>query len=166
MRAEDLRNAARQAIEAAFPVAPLPSPNQMRNDHCPECRELAARFSVRPWPELTLADLSGNPSLSLLTATAFRYYLPAMMLRSMEGGRELDCVPRSLVSELSPPGGKPSEHGRERLAGFTVTQAHAILAFLRHYEASESEQLLDDKSGRRVVARAIKYWSGLAGELA
>ena len=166
MQAEDITNAARQAIEAAFPVAPLPTAEQIRNDHCPECRELAARFSVRPWPDLTLADLSGNPSPSLLSTPAFRYYLPAMMLRSMEGRRELDCLPRSLVSELSPAGGKPSEHRRDRLTGFTGSQVLAILAFLRHFEASESEELLDDKSGRRGIARAIKYWSGLAAESA
>ena len=164
MRAEDLGKAARQAIEAAFPVEPLPTSEQIRNDHCQECRELAARFSVRPWTELTVADLSGNPSPSLLTAAAFRYYLPAMMLRSIEGRRELDCLPRSLVSELSPAGGKPSEKGRDRLTGFTDGQVLAILAFLRHFEASESADLLDDKSGRRVIARAIKYWSGVAGE--
>ena len=166
MRAEDITNAARQAIEAAFPASPLPTAEQIRNDHCPECRELAARFSGRPWPELTLADLSGNPSPSLLTTAAFRYYLPAMMLRSMEGRRELDCLPRSLVSELSPAGGEPSENSRDRLTGFTGSQVLAILAFLRHVEASESEEVLGDKSGRRVTARAIKYWSGLAGESA
>ena len=164
-QAEDLRNAARRAIEAAFPIVPLPTAEQIRNDHCPECRELATRFSVRPWTELTLADLSGNPSPSLLTAAAFRYYLPAMMLRSMEGRRELDCLPRSLVSELSPAGGKPSEHGRDRLTGFTGSQVLAILAFLRHFEASESEELPDDESGRRVIARALKYWSDLAAAL-
>ncbi len=164
MRAEDLGKAARHAIEAAFPVAPLPTAEQVLNDHCPECRELAARLSVRPWTELTVADLSGNPSPSLLTAAAFRYYLPAMMLRSIESRRELDCLPMSLVSELSPAGGKPSEHGRERLTGFTDGQVLAILAFLRHFEASESEELRDDKSGRRLISRAIKYWSGVAGD--
>ena len=71
------------------------------------------------------------PSPSLLTTAAFRYYLPAMMLRSMEGRRELDGLPRSLVSELSPAGGKPSEHSRDRLTGFTGSQALAILAFFR-----------------------------------
>jgi hypothetical protein len=164
MHTEDLRLVAQQGIEAAFPIEPLPEEDQLRNDHCPECREIAARFSVRPWPDLTAADLLGNPSPSLLSATAFRYYLPAMMIRSMERGRELDCFPMSLVSELSPAGGKPSEHNRPKLTGFTQGQVSAVLAFLRHFEASVSEELLHDESGRRVVARAIKYWSGLAGE--
>ena len=164
MRAEDLRRAAQQAIEAAFPVEPLPAEDQLRNDHCPECREIAARFSVRAWPDLTAADLLGNPSPSLLTVASFRYYLPAMMIRSMERRRELDCFPGSLVSELSPTGGKPSEHARPKLTGFTHGQVLAILAFLRYFEASESENLLRDEGARRGVARAIKYWSGLAGE--
>jgi hypothetical protein len=163
MRTEDLRRAAQQAIEAAFPVEPLPAEDQLRNDHCPECREIAARFSVRAWPELTAADLLGNPSPSLLTPTAFRYYLPAMMSRSMESRRELDCFPASLVSGLSPAGGKPSEHSRPKLTGFTHGQALAIVAFLRHFEACESEDSLRNESARRVVARAIKFWSGLAG---
>lgn len=164
MRTEDLRHAAQQAIEAACPVEPLPAEDQIRNDHSPECREIATRFSVREWPGLTAADLLGNPSPSLLTPTAFRYYLPAMMVRSMERRRELDCFPRSLVSGLAPAGGKPSEHSRPELTGFTHGQVLAILAFLRYFEASESEDSLPNESARRVVARAIKYWSDLAGE--
>jgi hypothetical protein len=163
MGTEELREVARRAIEGAFPVEPLPAPEQVGSDHCPECRELAARFSVRPWPELGEAELKGNPSPSLLTAAAFRYYLPAMMLRSIEAPRELDSFPASLVSELSPAGGKPSEHARDRLSGFNRSQALAILAFLRHYEASEADDLLTT-GARRVVARAIKYWSGVTGE--
>ena len=162
MRNEDLMQAARRAIEAAFPVAPLPEADQIRNDHCPECREFAERISVRPWPELRQAHLAGNPSPSLLTAAAFRYYLPAMMLCSMESHRELDCFPAALVSELSPAGGKPSEHRRDKLTRFNVDQVRAIIAFLRHHEATEAEDLLTDASRRRVVTRAIKYWSSLA----
>lgn len=82
----------------------------------------------------------------------------------MERRRELDCFPGSLVSELSPTGGKPSEHARPMLTGFTHGQVLAILAFLRYFEASESENLLRDEGARRGVARAIRYWSGLAGE--
>ena len=160
MRTEDLRQMAEQAIEAAFPVEPLPAADQIRSEHCPECREIAARFSLRPWPELTAADLSGNPSPALLTPAAFRYYLPAMMIRSMERRRELDCFPMSLVGQLSPAGGKPSEHSRPNLTGFTPVQVFAILAFLRYFDAIESGESLENS--RRVVARAIKYWSGLA----
>jgi hypothetical protein len=163
MRTEDLRHAAQRAIEAAFPVEPLPAEDQIRNNHCPECREIATRFSVRAWPDLTAADLLGNPSPSLLTSTAFRDYLPAMMSRSMERRRELECFPASLVGGLSPAGGKPSAHGRPKLTGFTDGQMLASLAFLRHFEACESEDSPQNESARRAVARAIKYGSGLAG---
>jgi hypothetical protein len=108
MRTKDLRHAAVEAIEAAFPIEPVPEGNQVRNDHCPECREIATRFSVRPWPDLSATDRLGDPSPSLLTPTVFRYYLPAMLIRSMDSSQ--------------------------------------------------------NESARRVVARAIKYWSGLAGE--
>jgi hypothetical protein len=37
----------------------------------------------------------------------------------------------------------------------------AIVAFLRHAEAAEADE--STVASRRVVARAIKYWSGLAG---
>lgn len=40
-----LRTEAERAIRAAFPVGEAPSPAAMRNDHCPECQETAARFT-------------------------------------------------------------------------------------------------------------------------
>ncbi len=64
----------------------------MRNDHCSECQETVGRFMGKRWPEVSVSDLSGNPGPSLLTAPGFRYYLPVMMLRSVEARSELDCL--------------------------------------------------------------------------
>jgi hypothetical protein len=158
-----LRTTAIAAIEAAFPLDPVPEVDDVRNDHCPECAELAARFSGKRWDEIALADLARNPSASLLTPVAFRYYLPAMMLRSMEDPRALDTFPYSLVSELSPPGGKPSPDRLATYAGLTTDQATAIIAFLRHYELCQAEETPDDRAGRRVVTRALKCWGEVAG---
>src|SRR5688572_5049835 len=105
MSSEDLRKAAIAEIEAAFPVDPVPPVDAVTNDHCPECTEIAGRFFGKQWSQIMVSDLSGNPGPSLLTPAAFRYYLPAMMLRSMESPRELDCLPAALVGALSPPGG-------------------------------------------------------------
>jgi hypothetical protein len=117
-----LRHAAVGAIEGAFPVAPVPDAREVRNDHCPECREIAGRFVGKAWPAITLADLGPNLPASLLTTAAFRYYLPALMLLSMEARDQLDTLPSSLVGELSPAGGKPSEHDRDRLTATRPTR--------------------------------------------
>jgi hypothetical protein len=163
---ENARRAVVQAIEAAFPAVPSPRPEDVQSDHCPECTETAARFAGRTWPEIKASDLAGNPSPSLLTPRAFHYYLPALMLQCLKARRELDCLPMSLVSALSPAGGKPSAHVRAKLSGFTADQVGAILSFLRHFEATEMEEGLEDRSRRRVLARALRYWSALAGEAA
>jgi hypothetical protein len=168
-----LRVAAAQAIERAFPIEEPPDDNAMRNDHCVECQETVARFAGKPWSHVTVSDLGGNPGPSLLTAVGFRYYLPAMMLRSIEARRDLDCFPDSVVGELSPPGNERSGHGGDRLAGFTMEQIAAILAFLLFLEACEKadsagqdwpEDAIASFPTSRPLARAIKYWRGQLGE--
>ena len=160
MSIDVLRTAAVAAIEGAFPVDPVPPVKQVWNHHCEECGETAMLFAGKKWPDIKVTDLLRNPSPSLLTPTAFRYYLPAMMLRSIEDLRALDCFPDSLVHQLSPPGGKLSEHARPRLTGFTGDQIEAIIAFLRYFEALQLEDDPDDEAGRRGINRAVKYWRG------
>jgi hypothetical protein len=164
MHLEELRRQAAAAIEAAFPVVPVVAASEVENDHCPECSATAAKLAGNPWPQLTKAHLAHDTSPHLLTAAAFRYYLPAMMLRSLEDTRELDDFRNALVGALSPSGGKPSEHDRPKLTGYTGAQVHAVLCFLRCYEASEAMDGERDKVRQRVSARAIKYWSGLLAE--
>ncbi len=170
-RLETLRRAAVEAIEGAFPVGEPPSDHELRNDHCSECKETIGRFIGKRWPDVSVADLSGNPSPALLTAAGFRYYLPAMMLRSMEAKTRLDCFPDSVIAELSPPGGKLSARGKDRLRDFTDAQIHAILAFLMFLEAVEKaawagpdwpEDAIAAVPTDRPLSRAIKYWRGRA----
>jgi uncharacterized protein DUF6714 len=165
---ESLRLVAAEAIKQAFPVGTPPTADEMRNDHCPECAEVAARFSGKLWPEVSVADLKGNPGTGLLPVGGWRYYLPALMLRCVEAADELDCVPDSVVWALSPAGGKP--HGRdvERLAAFPAGQIAAILAFLRWLEACEKAQwstpdwpqeAVDAVPVRRPLKRALRFWT-------
>ncbi len=151
------------AIEDAFPVGPPPDDDAMRNDHCDECRGTVVRFAGKRWPDVSIADLSGNPGAMFLTATGFQYYLPAMMLRSIEAPTELDCFPDSVVGQLSPPGGKASAHDH----AFNANQVAAILAFLLAREASEQadgasadwpEEAVALVPVSRPLARAITHW--------
>lgn len=165
------------AIGAAFPIGDPPSFAEMRNDHCEECQETAAIFAGKRWPQVRVDDLTGNPALSLLTPAGMHYYLPAMMVRSLEAERALDCVPHEVVSDLSPRGGKPSERQAAWHSGFTPEQVQAILAFLRYRDVAEKiqcsepdwedEWVLAIPTSNKVLARAIEYWEKqLAGDVA
>jgi hypothetical protein len=173
---EQIKRDAVDLISAAFPVGDPPSFAEMQNDHCPECEETVARFMGRRWPDISVEDLAGNPGPSLLTPSGFRYYLPAMMVRSLEVERELGILPDSVVGMLSPAGGKLSEYHVPRLTGFTPEQVQAILAFLRCRDVSEKiqcskpdwedEWVLAIPTGDKVLGRAIEYWEQLAGDAA
>jgi hypothetical protein len=167
-----LRQEAERAIRAAFPEGEAPSPTAMRNDHCPECRETAARFTGKLWSEILASDLLGNPTPGSLTVSGFRYYLPAMMLLSMEFPVELDCLPDGLIGALSPKGRSLSAKDAERLR-FTQAQARAIVAFLRFFELRKKldwsqpdwpDEVILAVPTERPLDRAIEFWSARASE--
>jgi hypothetical protein len=168
---ERLRRNAEEAIARAFPPTDPPSPAEMKNDHCPECRESVARLSGKAVHEVELKDLLGNPHPAVLTTAGFRYYLPVMMSLALRYPRELDCFPDSVIGELSPKGvvvGAASD----RLT-FTRPQAGAILAFLRFYEILRKVESCepgwpDDAilavPTDRPLERALRFWSGRVSE--
>jgi hypothetical protein len=161
-----LEEEATATIRAAFASSREPSPAEMQNDHCPECRETSARFAGQRWKDITVATLlrAPRPSVSLLTSAAFRYYLPALMLGCIEGPLELDVMPDEVIGNLSPPNAKATGSVDQRLRDFTAAQAAAILSFLRVFEMREkienapSEETLEWATVRKPLARAIRFW--------
>jgi hypothetical protein len=154
-------------IREAFPPAAPPPPEELSN-HCPECQQVAGRFAGKLWPEVSVGDLRWNFPTSLIAPKAFRYYLPALMLRCVEAPDDLGLVTQSVISDLAPPGGKPQGEAVERLSGFSTVQVEAILAFLRWCEAVEKhERAGPDRSPeaiaaipvRRPLSRALSFWS-------
>jgi hypothetical protein len=167
-----LHQEAERAIRSAFPDDEAPSPAAMRNDHCPECQETAARFTGKRWCALAAGDLLGNPAPGFLSAPGFRYYLPALMLLSMEFPVELDCLPEGVIGVLSPKGTSPSSKDAERLR-FTRAQAHAIVGFLRFYELRKKlewsqpdwpDEAILAVPTERPLERAIEFWTARASE--
>jgi hypothetical protein len=164
---DNLKRDAERAIRAAFPIGEAPSPDAMRNDHCPECSETTARFMGKPWSELVAEDLGGNPEPGCLTAIGFRYYLPAMMLLSLEHPRQLDCFPDGVTGQLSPKGSSLSPQDADRLK-FTQAQARAIVAFLRFLELFKKmewsgpgwpDDAILSVPTERPLERAIDFWT-------
>jgi hypothetical protein len=163
-----LEDRAVAAIRSAFPSGAPPTASEMRNDHCPECAETNAVFTGKRWEDIAVADLAGNPAVSLLTAIAFRYYLPALMLRCIEAAVKLDCLPASVVGMLSPPNGKPDARLADLLGGFDQAQVGAVRAFLHVFEAREKmdrypPEAFDTVPASRVFTRALAFWSDPRG---
>lgn len=165
-------NSAERAILDAFAPGVAPSRDEMRNEHCPECEDVVARFVGKQWSDVSVNDLRGLSSPGALTNVGFRYYLPAMMLRCLEATRELDCFPAGVVGQLSPAGGKLDARRADRLR-FTRDQVKAILAFLRYLDAYQKidasdpdwpEEAIQAVPSDEVVSRAIRFWSARLSE--
>src|SRR5262249_34581346 len=75
----------RERILASFPMTDPPSSNDITSHPCEECAELTTAFSGVKWwsADPTLIDESFD-DLPLFTAPAYRYYLPAFLLRALE----------------------------------------------------------------------------------
>ncbi len=159
-----LEREAAEAIRAAFPDLDPLAETELESTHCEECQDVSAMFRGKRWTDVTTADLAGNPPVSLLNVTAFVYFLPALMLRSVEAPEQLDCVPTEVLGALSPPNGKPSRKLAEVKRRFSLAQRAAVRAFLAVCETREKideypPEAFDSVPASKPLARAIAYWS-------
>lgn len=72
-------------------------------DHL-ECNQVKENFLPYSWQALPLEIMKNNDSaLSFLTPEAFRYYLPAYLVASLNYFEELDTIPLNIVHYLTLP---------------------------------------------------------------
>ena len=89
----------RHEIQAAFPLAPIPeapfAPGRIE-------AEVAAYFSGRAWRAVEANVLRMQPRLlERLSPDAFRYYLPAYLMISIEDPVDHDVLPGLVVSAVA-----------------------------------------------------------------
>ena len=131
-----------EQITAAFASSERPAPDALRNDHCCECAETSDAYGGRPWTEISLQDILRGRETALLSATAWRYYLPAMMIWCIRAPDAVDVIQDNLVYQLEPPveGRGVPEWFAERAAGFSDAQRAAIAAYLDWSRQREEAQ--------------------------
>jgi hypothetical protein len=79
-------------------------------------------FRATTWRGHSVAALRHHSAaLSFFTGPAFRYWLPAFMLGSLEDAKTADVIPESIASKMQE---------AERLNLFTAAELRAIAAFL------------------------------------
>jgi hypothetical protein len=114
---------------------------------------------VRPWTQIRPAEIVGHEP-ALLTATAWRYYLPAMITWCVREPDALDVLPDYLVWQLEPPEPEKSDEWfKERASGFTPAQRGVIVEYLEWYrEREEAEYSGFQMEPPPHVYRALEYW--------
>ncbi|MEA5514770.1 DUF6714 family protein [Nodularia sp. UHCC 0506] len=124
-------------IEGAFSTSQYPRDDQLVYDNSGnhlECEEIARDFRGKDWKTIPLETLRYNAdSLLFFTPQAYRFYLPAYLLASIQFYREADIITNNVVYSLT----APEEQGFEmkrfllRVSFFSLTQKSAIRSFLK-----------------------------------
>lgn len=161
------RQSTREAIALAFADTPPPTGTLgeyadaffLRRPEAPVHRSAS-------WKDITADTLlrghDGNmiAILDALDPQTWRYYLPAWMLASLEGGEEADRIAGTTISSLRPSDESPVPFDA-RVEGLTPAQADAIVLFF--------DAVLENpfwSKGHRAVEKneqAKNYWRDRAG---
>ena len=151
-----------QQISDAFADVEQPPRDALFNGHCCECAETSAAYDGKPWMDVTLADVLRGRETALLTAAAWRYYLPAFMIWAIREPVAVDVLQDNLVYQLEPPhdGNGVPEWFAERAVGFSEAQHQAICAYLTWYrDRDEIEWRSLGAAPPRHVYNALAHWS-------
>ncbi len=150
-------------LTAAFSDVAQPAADALMNHHCCECLETSSAFGGKPWADISLDNLLAGRETALLTAEAWRYYLPAMIIWCIRAPDTVDVIQDNLVYQLEPPhteGGSVREWFEERAVGFNQEQRNAIVAYLEWYRSREEADwaALGGKPPDHVYS-ALEFWT-------
>jgi hypothetical protein len=159
-----------EAIDAllrdAFGNVPKPTREALINEHCDECFETSEAFAGKTWNEITLDDVLRGRETALLTAAAWRYYLPAVIRWCLRDREAVDVIADNVVNQLAPPDPEQFSGQRayfeERATGFDDRQRAVIVAFLERYQEADAAAWRGTATTSvyaPLVERALAFWS-------
>jgi len=154
-------------VSEAFAHAEYPGDAHIVYDNTdahPEAQQISRYFRGKRWREVDLPfvkryDESADAStcLTFMSPEGFRYYLPAFLLLMIRFREELGLVFDTTISKLAPWANTSDQQMvnfvAQRLAGFTPTQAQAIVTVLQYLrEAYPDDPAVDE------IDRALEFW--------
>lgn len=161
------------SICEAYASTPPPSegdfvPTSLGED--PECDQIAADFQGKTWREVSQDTIQCHAdSLPLFTPSAFRYFLPAYMLASLEppsaGFHPAEVMKFVLFRLVPPEAHEDPEYFMARARQFSPKERQAITSYLKLVAEREEAEWGQDvaKSQGDELARAIRFWQSPDG---
>ena len=155
----------KEKILEAFADVSYPGDDQLvTHSDCFERDAIRTFFKGKHWRDINLEwlnrEYSQDPSacLGFMTPQAFRYYLPAYLLISIDNFTESDVIPEATVWKLTAPehAGSDMDRFMERMEGLTKKQVQAIRTFLEFWKA---EHVQDHESRNDSVIALQRYWN-------
>ena len=154
----------RQHIESAFAAVPYPGDHQISYDtsgHHLECAQVAEFFRGKHWQQLTLHDLRDNyrgdesACLCFMSPEAYRFYLPAYMLFSLDPESLGHVIRDAAFYSLTPPDDANQRAWWQRRASvLDAAQCRAVLGYLQLLSFDPTSDYHTAE-----LQRAINYWS-------
>ncbi len=152
---EDERQLARK-VEQAFAGVSYPGDlNLVANPSDPDSMELRESLRGKHWSVLPLQTIFYHRGdLSFLTAAAFQFYLPALLLGALLYPVETDTLRENLFYTLTPPprDQEGTTRFQERIRGLQDDQLGVIREFMLSFASSEPYYPKD------IRERAWRYW--------
>jgi hypothetical protein len=149
-------------VRAAFPVEPRPRASEITDagDVYWERLELQRELKGKRWPEVPMAVLRREcgTEITWLSATGFRYYLPAWMIAALDDGNVLSGV----IGALAPR--EPAELHEfllRHISELDDAQTDAVVAFLEYVHAAPDGGVIDQLDRER-VATLLPFWHARA----
>jgi hypothetical protein len=167
---DDLRQEVAQEIIKAFAAAPYPGDNGIVKPGS-DGADLVTALQGKTWDDLDIGTIATcHIDMPLLTAEAFRYYLPAFMLALIFQYQHSGTLPMSLMHNLTPPDAaslqtyneNPTETSKSRRVGdflhrvssFSPKEKAAIGLFLETYE----QWCPKPRGEQRFLPQAVDFW--------
>jgi hypothetical protein len=147
-------------IERSFADAPPPEFSEIVYDDSPRHLEgqwIRNSLAGCHWQKLTCADLlEHEASIYFMTPVAFRFFLPAYLICSLNP-IEADAVADSIINSLSPPplGVGTTEEFMSRISLLQSDELSSVASFFRYFDTYHRDSYPDD-----IVHRSLEqFWS-------
>ncbi len=168
--ANGLREKVAQEIIKAFAAAPYPGDDGIVKPDS-DGLDLVRALQGKTWDDLDIGTIATcHIDMPLLTAEAFRYYLPAFMMALIFQYQHAGTLPMSLMHNLTPPDAgllekyieNPTDTSKNkrvgdflnRVSAFSPKEKAAIRLFLETYD-KWCPRL---RGEQRLLQRAMDFW--------